>query len=403
MGFDARVSTPGFKRRVVLLCAETRSYKRASIVLHRVTGLDASANTIERIALDVGEDLQAAEDDRWTSVLGGEVPVPSLAIVAFDGGRIRTRQPDCGPGVHLSGKGWSETKNAIFVSATSTTNEADPQPDPPSCFLDPGHVAKLTEHAKTKEKQGGDDSLPDEEDECRDSDHKVTCTDHKPKRILRTIVSSMANSAKFAVQMRREADRRRFDEADRKAFVADGLTCNWTIQAQRFPDYEPILDFIHAVSYLYSASRACFGKTDRAWSSYVRWMTQVWRGRVDRVIRSLREEQKGIGLPPDDVEDDDPREVLRRVIGYLTNNRSRMRYDAYRKQGLPTTSAWMESTVKEMNYRIKGTEMFWNHPDGAEAILRIRSASLSDDDRLVRLLTKRPGRPLLRRAKHCNP
>jgi len=50
-----------------------------------------------------------------------------------------------------------------------------------------------------------------------------------------------------------------------------------------------------------------------------------------------------------------------------------------------------------MNHRIKGTEMFWNNPAGAEAILQIRSASLSDDDRLVRLLTKRPGQFTLRR------
>ncbi len=57
----------------------------------------------------------------------------------------------------------------------------------------------------------------------------------------------------------------------------------------------------------------------------------------------------------------------------------------------------MESTVKEMNYRIKGTEMFWNNPDGAEAILQIRAATLSDDDRLVRFLTNRPGLATLHR------
>ena len=28
------------------------------------------------------------------------------------------------------------------------------------------------------------------------------------------------------------------------------------------------------------------------------------------------------------------------------------------RQGLPVTTAWMESLVKEVNYRVKGTEMF---------------------------------------------
>jgi len=37
----------------------------------------------------------------------------------------------------------------------------------------------------------------------------------------------------------------------------------------------------------------------------------------------------------------------------------------------------MKSAVKEMNFRNKGTEMFWNNPDGAEAILQSRATSLS--------------------------
>ncbi|MDA1054615.1 MAG: hypothetical protein O3C40_29645 [Planctomycetota bacterium] len=79
-----------------------------------------------------------------------------------------------------------------------------------------------------------------------------------------------------------------------------------------------------------------------------------------------------------------------------------MKYPEYRQAGLPTTSAWMESAVKEINYRIKGTEMFWNNPAGAEAILQIRAASLSDDDRLIRFLTNRPGQPTLRRTSNLN-
>ena len=365
--------------------------------MKRVVGFEVSTNTIERVSLEVGNDLEAAEQDHWRSVLAGEVPVPSLAIVEFDGGRIRTRKAGCGPGVHLDGKGWNETKNAIFVSATSKTSGMDPHPEPPACFLDPGHVAKLTEHAKTKEKQGGDDSLLEDEEESLEDENAVGNGDHKPNRILRTVISSMKNSREFGHQMRRESDRRRFDEAGRRAFVADGLTCNWTIHAEHFASYVPILDFTHAVSYLFTASVACFGKTEAAWTNYVVWMTLVWQGKVAQVIHMLRSHQVRIGLPPDDTAEDDPRELLRRVIGYLENNRGRMHYEAYRRKGLPTTSAWMESAVKEINLRIKGTEMFWNNPAGAEAILQIRSASLSDDDRLVRFLTKRPGQSTIRR------
>lgn len=398
MGLDARESTPGFKRQTGVLIAETRSFRRASIVMRDVLGHTVSTNTIERIGLEVGNELEAAQEGDWKNILTGEVIVPEMAIMAYDGGRIRTRQIDCGPGVHLSGKGWNETKNAILVSATSTVSEVDPEPNPPACFLNPKHVAKLTESAEIKENAGPDDSLPDPPSQRSKRKAKKPRPKHRPKRLLRTVLSSMQNSHDFGEQMAREARRRRFFEAPRKAFLGDGLACNWTIHETHFSSFTPILDFVHAVAYLFLAARLCFALPDEAWTTYTRWMTTVWRGKVGEVIKELQAHQQRLGLPPDDVAADDPRERLRRVIQYLVNNRHRMKYDEYRTQGLPTTSAWMESAVKEMNYRVKGTEMFWNNPEGAEAILRIKAAALSDDSRLTRLLTHRPGCATVRRS-----
>ena len=158
------------------------------LVMKRVHGFEISPNTIERICLEVGNDLLEAEQQQWQDVLTGEVSVPDLAIVEFDGGRIRTRQPSCGPGVHLSGKGWNETKNAIFVNATSDTSNVDPEPEPPPCFLDPDHVAKLSEKAKTKEKQGANDDFPDDDESDSQEEtpkhKKRKNAPHKPRRGL---------------------------------------------------------------------------------------------------------------------------------------------------------------------------------------------------------------------------
>ncbi len=400
MGFDARESTPGLKRNLVVVNSEVRSNKRASLLIEETHGFKVSPNTVNRICQEVGEDLAAAQASDWQTVLTGEVPVPAVAIVECDGGRIHTRTMDSGPGVHLSGTGWNETKNAIFVSATSETSEVDPQPDPPECFLNPKRVAKLTETAQTKEKAGESDDLPPRKPTSKKPKTKrkpkKPQPPHKPKRILRTVISSMKNSHDFGVLMQREAKRRRFFEASRRAFVADGLACNWTIHAEHFRDFTPILDFTHAVTYLFRASQLCCAKDD-AWTTYARWMTSTWRGQVGQVIDELREHQERLGLPPEDSDDDDPREQLRLVIGYLENHRTRMHYAEYRRQGLPTTSAWIESAVKEINYRVKGTEMFWNNPAGAEPILQIRAARLCDDGRLARFLARRPGNCLLRR------
>lgn len=386
-----------------MLNAETRSAKRAARVMAQVVGLKISPNTINRLSQEVGEDLAAVQQENWKTVLTGEALVPEVAVAAYDGGRIRTRRMDCGPGVHLNGQGWNETKNAILVSARSGTSEFDPQPDPPACFLSPPHVAKLTETAHTKENAGENEDFPERRPKSKParSNRKPQKPrpPHKPKRLLRTVLSSMQSSQEFGVQMEREARRRRFFEAERKAFVGDGLACNWAIHAAHFSDFTPILDFTHAVSYLFRAARLCGDGKEAAWATYVRWMTETWRGNVGGVIGELCAERQRLGPPPEDVDDDDPREQLRQTIGYLEHNRGRMRYDEYRRQGLPTTSAWMESAVKEVNYRVKGTEMFWNNPAGAEAILQIRAAALSDDDRLARYLARRPGSAHLRRPR----
>jgi hypothetical protein len=41
----------------------------------------------------------------------------------------------------------------------------------------------------------------------------------------------------------------------------------------------------------------------------------------------------------------------------------------------------MESTVKQLNQRIKGTEKFWTDA-GAEAVLQLKADTLSDSDPL---------------------
>ena len=98
-----------------------------------------------------------------------------------------------------------------------------------------------------------------------------------------------------------------------------------------------------------------------------------------------------------------PVETKRRPPRISPMNAARMNYPAYRQAGLPITTAWMESLVKEMGYLRQGTEMFWNDPGGGEVILQDRAATLSDDDRLSRHILNRPGSPFTRRPKPPKP
>lgn len=325
---------------------------------------------------------------------------PDLAVVECDGGRIRAREPGHGPGVHLAGEGWRETKNACLIKAQRKTFDHDPQPEPPACFLDPKHVAKIVETAALSVASPRQDATASPE---TNTDSGLAFEeDWRPKRLVRTVLASMASSKEFGQQMAREARRRRFFEAKAKAFLGDGLPWNWSIWKTHFADSTPILDFIHPLSYLFDTARALHASDADAWSQYHVWMRGCWQGEVGQVLEELRAWQERLGAPPAEALDNDPRKVLATTIGYLEHNQSRMGYPTYRQEGLPVTTAWMESLVKEINYRVKGTEMFWNDPEGAEAILQVRAAALCDDDRLSAHLGRRPGSPFTRRPNYTS-
>jgi hypothetical protein len=403
LGLDARELTPLLVARAIVVVAHTRAFKKAQIVMADGVGQPVAAKTLERIAQDIGLELAERRDapGRNTLAVTPESP-PDLAVVECDGGRIRTRLPDHGPGVHLEGKGWNETKNACLIRAQGQTFAEDPQPEPPECFLDAAHVAKIAETAALSVATAREKEATVGEDDA-DATPLVPEADWRPKRLVRTVLGSMADSNTFGRQMAREAKSRRFKEARAKAFLGDGLPWNWTIHKQHFREFTPILDFIHALSYVFQAARAVWGdSTQDAWDQYLAWMRGCWQGDIDQVLDELACWQQRLGEPPPKAAETDPREVLRKTINYLHNNRARMNYPEYRRQGLPITTAWMESLVKEINWRVKGTEMFWNNPQGAEAILQIRAAALCDDGRLKRHLQNRPGNPFTRRPKHAN-
>ena len=63
-----------------------------------------------------------------------------------------------------------------------------------------------------------------------------------------------------------------------------------------------------------------------------------------------------------------------------------MDYPTYRQQGLPLTSSHIESTIKLISARVKGTEKFWRQDHG-ESLLQLRADSLSDSEPLVKFWT----------------
>jgi len=60
-----------------------------------------------------------------------------------------------------------------------------------------------------------------------------------------------------------------------------------------------------------------------------------------------------------------------------------MNYPEYRRQGLPLTSSHIESAVKQIYTRVKGTDKFWTST-AAQALFQLRADSFSDSRPLDR-------------------
>jgi hypothetical protein len=375
----------------IMYCAGTQpAYHLASKALDKVGDISITGRHIGNLADGIGEGLASERDARTDAYFEQalprepttpEMPIP-LATVSVDGGRIQTRL-DGGPN-GVQQPHWRETKNALFMRMTGVAFGVDPHPELPECFRDRGYMKKLLSGLVNE-----GDFEPDGTQEKPKSDLRSW----RPERLFRTCVSSLCDSNAFGRIMEAEADSRGFFKAAKQAFVGDGLQYNWTIQQRHFPTFTPILDFPHVIEHIHEAARALHGNGDQAWGIYVHWITECWQGRAASVLEDMKREQSERGEPPKDCEDTDPRKVLAETITYLHNNLSRMDYPRYRREGLPLTSAHMESLVKEIGYRVKGTEKFWNDGQSAESILQIRAAALCDDDRLAHHLRNRPGNP----------
>ena len=392
--------------------ARLGSFADAAFALD-LAGLPLSLQHVRTLALDVGEDL-AQQRDALAARGRRRLPVrvtqtPDLVAVEVDGGRLRTRAANAGPGVHDAEN--KEDKVACLVTLQGEVFTQDPQPEPPESFLQPRRVERLVRQmagqagealAPTADPAAAADSSAAAGSAAAEEPAAVSdpaAQPWAPRKRLRTCVASMANSTVFGRMVAAEA-----------LYVSTGRRTrplwrwgayNWTLQRTHFADFEPIVDFLHVLCYVYVAAWAVQPSAVERWDQYVLWLRACWQGRVEDVLAELRTWQGRVGLPPpkEELPRGDPRRAVAEALSYLGNNASRMAYPRYRQQGLPITSSLAESLVGEFNARVKSRQKYWNRPSGAEAMLQLRAAWLSEDGRLERYFAERPGSPYRRRVK----
>jgi hypothetical protein len=169
----------------------------------------------------------------------------------------------------------------------------------------------------------------------------------------------------FAQRVDREAQRRGFDRAPRRVVLGDGAAWIWNVADDLFPGAIQIVDLFHAKQHLADVAKAVYGAgTDLAHQWARLRHDELDAGHLRTLCRALR------AHTATHVE-------ARHCLAYVTHHRARMRYPAFRAQGLCVSSGVVEAGCKvAIGTRLKRTGMHWTVA-GADAIIALRCCRLS--------------------------
>jgi len=399
MGVDRTGYSPRVQHKIVYAGASNVSYQAASQELAELADLRIGPKPVERLVRRIGRERIDQRDAavvahqrlplmKQDAVANPRRSTPSTVMVSIDGGRIQIRsKPSKETQSEPAANHWRESKTAVLETYQSEVHPTDPDPHVPRCFHDLKRTTKMIRglgHAlpvgldidaegpppKTKTTETSETSETSETRNAR------SIRPGRPKRLVRSVLASRKCSEDFGPIVHQAAWARNFFGAKQKAFLGDGLPVNWTLQRRHFARFTPILDFVHALSYVFAAAFAGRSLSEGA-AIYKRWIQAVWEGRVAAILPELEARSTALGTPPKESVESDPRRLVFEAWRYLRNNAERMRYDEYRRQGLPIMTSAVESAIKMINHRVKGSEKFWSEP-GAEAILQLRADYLSE-------------------------
>jgi hypothetical protein len=378
--------SPALLEKIVQQGGKTPSFREASENLKTLAGVEISPKQVERLTERLGREWAEKRDHDVELFKQDRLPrhytqAPAAAAIMLDGGRMLTRSDQGRAGVH--DPVWREPKYACCLSLESKRSLQDPQPEPPSKFLNVERVRKLVREIqdRTAPYRARNISTPKLVGKKRRHQHI-----QRPKFLVRTALATLARVEDFGYQVATEVYRRNLDQADFKACVCDGQAYNWKIWEMHLKPlgFIPVLDFLHLLTYLYSAAHASVKCPVAAWEKYTRWLRAAWAGDTALLLDQLQRDATRLGPVPEAASENDPRRIVQTALGYVRNNQERMNYPRYRLLGLPISSAPVESLIKQFNRRVKGSEKFWLE-SGGEAVLQIRAAYLSSDDRASRL------------------
>jgi hypothetical protein len=321
LGLDGSLS-PAVVRMIGAV-GSTGSFAEGSGLLNELAGLHIGAKQVERTAEALGAEVAEDERSHVEAVPSNEI-APTLYL-GLDGTGIpmRPKELEGRRGKQEDGSGKTrEVKLCTIWSAESRDGEGVPMRDQGSVT----YSAAIESAA-----------APD----------------------------TAAERSEFAERVLREATRRGFDRAARRAVLGDCASWIWNIATELFPSATQIADRYHVKERLCTIAKAIHGPASPEAKQWAKLRhDELDAENIDAIIQALTEHSQKC----DDA---------RKGIDYFQNHRQRMRYVEFQTQGLCTSTGVVEAGCKvAIGERLKQSGMHWT-VRGADAIIALRCARLS--------------------------
>lgn len=308
--------SPGLAKLMCRAAGMDGSYEEAEQTLSLYAGIDVPASQIRCLVQAIGPQLQKWSETRVETRCE---QVPRL-YVSYDGTGVPMRKEETKgrKGKQADGSSASrEVKLGCVFTSTVTDAEGHPLRDPQST----------------------------------------------------TYLASFEPAETFGLCMLKEARLRAMGKAEKAVVIGDGAHWIWRQAEINFPGAVQILDYYHAREHLGVLAEAVFPAEEERREELGKWIGLLDKGKVGKIADLAGAKKARSGKR---------RVAAEREIEYFRKNATRMQYARFKKQGLFIGSGVVEAGCKTVvGKRTKQSGMFWK-VRGAQNILDIRCAVLSD-------------------------
>jgi hypothetical protein len=315
--------SPGVRRMLAAVGHEA-PFQQGREQMKLLAGLSLTTKAVERTAEAIGEDIEVRQQGELQRALQLDLPIPMgpripILYVEMDGTGI--------PVVH------QETEGRV--------GKQDGQP------------------AHTREAKLG----------CVFTQTRVDEEGYPLRDEASTsYVGAIESCEEFGRRLYAEAWQRGWARAEKKVVLGDGAEWIWNQASLHFPDAIQIVDLYHAREHLWSLGAKLYPNDSPLQKRWVMVRKdKLEQGKIERLVALLRSQAAS---HPELAQD------LRTEANYFEDNKERMRYPKFRKQGLFVGSGVIEAGCKTVLGRLKQSGMFWT-VRGANAIIALRCCQLS--------------------------